>query len=98
MPSRWRGLGSAVVLCAVAIGTAGVARAGSVAQIIQIMSQDPRSLQGSMGFYVSLMKADNGLPAAHWTTEEYEKGFFSLQIHSGKQGTVHFRNIKVKEL
>ena len=29
MPSRWRGLGSAVVLCAVAIGTAGVARAGA---------------------------------------------------------------------
>lgn len=40
----------------------------------------------------------NGLPAAHWTTAEYEKGFFSLQIHSGKQGTVRFRNIKVKEL
>ena len=40
----------------------------------------------------------NGKPAAHWETEEYMKGFFSLQIHSGKQGTVHFRNIKVKEL
>ncbi len=40
----------------------------------------------------------NGQPAAHWQTEEYLKGFFSLQIHSGKQGTIHFRNIRVKEL
>lgn len=40
----------------------------------------------------------NGIPAAHWKTSEYEKGFFSLQIHSGKEGTIHFRNIKVKEL
>ena len=40
----------------------------------------------------------NGLPAAHWTTKTYLKGFFSLQIHSGSKGEVHFRNIKVKEL
>jgi|TARA_Y100000385_G_C12948453_1_gene574420 hypothetical protein len=40
----------------------------------------------------------NGIPAANWNSDEYLKGFFSLQIHSGKQGTVHFRNIKVKEL
>ena len=40
----------------------------------------------------------NGVPAASWKTDEYKKGFFSLQIHSGKQGKVHFRNIKVKEL
>lgn len=40
----------------------------------------------------------NGVPAAHWTNDEYLKGFFSLQIHSGKEGAVHFRNIKVKEL
>jgi len=40
----------------------------------------------------------NGNPAAHWTTDTYLKGFFGLQIHSGTQGTVHFRNIKVKEL
>ena len=40
----------------------------------------------------------NGKPAAHWKTDEYKEGFFSLQIHSGKEGTVHFRNIKVKEL
>jgi type 1 glutamine amidotransferase len=40
----------------------------------------------------------NGHPAAHWKTEEYKQGFFSLQIHSGKQGKVHFRNLKVKEL
>jgi len=40
----------------------------------------------------------NGIPAAHWKTDEYMKGFFSLQVHSGKQGTIHFRNIKIKEL
>lgn len=42
----------------------------------------------------------NGVPAAHWIDEagEYDEGFFSLQIHSGKEGEVHFRNIKVKEL
>jgi hypothetical protein len=40
----------------------------------------------------------NGLPAAHWENDTYLKGFFSLQIHAGKTGKVHFRNIKVKEL
>ena len=40
----------------------------------------------------------NGLPAAHWVNDEYTKGFFGLQNHSGKKGEVHFRNIKVKEL
>lgn len=40
----------------------------------------------------------NGVPAAAWRNGEYLKGFFSLQIHSGKEGSVHFRNIKVKEL
>ncbi|MGJ8638809.1 MAG: 3-keto-disaccharide hydrolase [Opitutaceae bacterium] len=40
----------------------------------------------------------NGIPAANWNDGEFKKGFFSLQIHAGKQGIVHFRNIKVKEL
>ncbi len=40
----------------------------------------------------------NGVPAAHWTNDEYLKGFFSLQVHSGKEGKVRCRNIKVKEL
>jgi hypothetical protein len=40
----------------------------------------------------------NGVPAAHWKTDQYKKGFFSLQIHAGQKGEVHFRNIKVKEL
>ena len=41
-----------------------------------------------------------GVPAAYWIDEkgEYEKGFFSLQVHSGKKGEIHFRNIKVKEI
>ncbi|MEM7233554.1 MAG: DUF1080 domain-containing protein, partial [Planctomycetota bacterium] len=40
----------------------------------------------------------NGKPAAHWTTNEYRKGFFGLQIHKGKQGRIHFRRIKIREL
>lgn len=40
----------------------------------------------------------NGVPAAHWVDAEFTQGFFSLQVHSGKEGTIHFRNIKVKEL
>ena len=40
----------------------------------------------------------NGLPAAHWVDDQFLKGFFGLQVHSGKQGEIHFRNIKVKEL
>lgn len=40
----------------------------------------------------------NGVPAAHWKTDEYQRGFFSLQIHSGAKGKVRFRNLKVKEL
>jgi hypothetical protein len=40
----------------------------------------------------------NGIPATHWKTDDHLKGFFSLQVHSGKQGTIHFRHIRVKEL
>lgn len=40
----------------------------------------------------------NGVPAAHWVSDKYAKGFFSLQVHSGNKGEIHFRNIKVKEL
>ena len=40
----------------------------------------------------------NGMPAAHWIDDQFLEGFFGLQIHSGKQGEVHFRKIKVREL
>jgi hypothetical protein len=40
----------------------------------------------------------NGIPAAKWRTKEYLKGFFGLQAHSGKEGQIQFRNVKVKEL
>lgn len=46
-----------------AIYDAGRARAGEVANIIKVMSQDGRSTQASMAFYVSLMKAPNALDA-----------------------------------
>ena len=38
-------------------------RAGYVANIIKTMSRDARSMQGSMAFYVSLMKSKNALAA-----------------------------------
>ncbi len=42
----------------------------------------------------------NGLPAAHWIDEEneYPKGFIGLQVHGGKQGTILWKNLKIKEI
>ncbi len=41
----------------------------------------------------------NGVPVAHWVDDgTYASGFFALQIHSGRAGTILFRNIHVKEL
>ncbi|MEM9446719.1 MAG: DUF1080 domain-containing protein [Verrucomicrobiota bacterium] len=40
----------------------------------------------------------NGIPAAHYTNKDFTKGYFALQLHKGKTGLIHFRNIKVKEL
>jgi alkylhydroperoxidase family enzyme len=39
-------------------------RAGGVANIIRVMSQDGASTQASMAFYVSIMKRDNALAPA----------------------------------
>ena len=39
-------------------------RADGVANIIQVMSRDGRSVQGSMQFYMTLMKRPNALPGA----------------------------------
>ena len=39
-------------------------RAGGVAKIIQIMSNDGKSAQASMAFYISIMKSKNGLSGA----------------------------------
>ena len=41
--------------------TAAIRRAGGVAGIIRVMSLDGESAQGSMNFYVSLMKGANAL-------------------------------------
>ncbi len=41
----------------------------------------------------------NGVPAAHWVDNgTYPTGFFGLQIHKGKAGTVHWKNVRIKEL
>ena len=41
----------------------------------------------------------NGVPIAnHVDDGTYAKGFFGLQIHKGQEGTVLFRNVRVKEL
>ncbi len=39
-------------------------RAGRIANIIQVMSRDGRVVQGSMAFYMPLMKVENALSAA----------------------------------
>ena len=41
----------------------------------------------------------NGVPVSHWVGDgDYASGFFALQVHSGKAGTILFKNLKVKEL
>ncbi|MEI6890984.1 MAG: DUF1080 domain-containing protein [Pontiella sp.] len=40
----------------------------------------------------------NGIPAATWKNSDYLEGFFGLQVHAGKEGTIFWRNLKVKEL
>lgn len=40
----------------------------------------------------------NGVPIAFWKTDTYHKGAFGLQIHSGKSGTMLWRNLMVKPL
>ncbi|WP_217175555.1 3-keto-disaccharide hydrolase [Coraliomargarita akajimensis] len=40
----------------------------------------------------------NGVPAANWNDSKFTKGFIGLQVHSGHQGEIHFRNLKIKEL
>ncbi|TWO34566.1 DUF1080 domain-containing protein [Seonamhaeicola sediminis] len=42
----------------------------------------------------------NGIPAAHWIDEknEFPSGFIGLQVHGGKQGIIHWRNLKIREL
>ncbi|MGC6423955.1 MAG: 3-keto-disaccharide hydrolase [Lentimonas sp.] len=40
----------------------------------------------------------NGVPAAHWVDGQFLEGFFGLQVHAGRKGKIHFRNIKVRDL
>jgi hypothetical protein len=41
----------------------------------------------------------NGVPASHWVDDgTYSAGFFALQSHKGKAGTVLFKNLRVKNL
>ena len=39
-------------------------------------------------------------PAANWMDEknEFPTGFIGLQVHAGKQGIIHWRNLKIDEL
>ncbi|MEX0331205.1 MAG: DUF1080 domain-containing protein [Puniceicoccaceae bacterium] len=45
-----------------------------------------------------LMTWINGIPAGKVILDEFPSGFFALQSHSGKQGTILFRGMRVKEL
>ncbi len=42
----------------------------------------------------------NGMPAGHFVfpDDTYLEGFFGIQSHSGRQGTIRFRNLRVREL
>ena len=42
----------------------------------------------------------NGLPAAYWIDfkNKFPKGFIGLQVHGGKQGVIHWRNLRIREL
>lgn len=40
----------------------------------------------------------NGVPVANWENDKFLSGAFGLQIHKGKEGTVYWRNLKVKPL
>ena len=40
----------------------------------------------------------NGVPCSNLVNDERSEGFFGLQVHSGAQGTIHWRNIKLKDL
>ena len=43
---------------------AAMKRAGAIANIIRIMSLDPKGVAASMAFYSALMKSDNALSGA----------------------------------
>ena len=40
----------------------------------------------------------NGVPCAHLINEERSEGIFGLQVHAGARGTIHWRNLRIKEL
>ena len=41
----------------------------------------------------------NGVPVSHWVGDgTWSEGFFALQVHKGKAGTIHFKNLQIKEL
>lgn len=42
----------------------------------------------------------NGVPVAHWVDEaaEFSDGFIGLQVHGGKQGTIHWKSLRIREL
>lgn len=40
----------------------------------------------------------NGVPVSDFVWEGTKPGFFGLQVHAGKRGTILWKNIKVKEL
>lgn len=40
----------------------------------------------------------NGVPCAYLIDDLRQSGFFGLQVHAGKEGTIRWRNIKVKPI
>lgn len=40
----------------------------------------------------------NGVPCAKLTDDADAEGFIALQVHSGKQGRIRWRNVRIKEV
>ena len=40
----------------------------------------------------------NGIGCTHLVNDELKKGFFGLQVHRGKEGTIRWRKVRIREL
>ncbi|MDA7882481.1 DUF1080 domain-containing protein [Akkermansiaceae bacterium] len=40
----------------------------------------------------------NGVPCSHLVNDERSEGFIGLQVHGGKEGRIHWRNISIQDL
>lgn len=46
----------------------------------------------------SILTWINGVPCANLTSDERTDGFIALQVHQGRKGEIHWRNLRLKDL